>query len=617
MINFNWRQDGWRLAVLIVLAFMYLSPGGSLLLEGRRDQVLSDGSDPATAPYQYGLVIDHAKNNPVNLFYGAVPTDRLNPPEGTSLWIPWTEKFSVVLAGTVFQLEQLTTAYLWIILVLTAFSFYLMGRSLGWERTIALALAICWAFNAYTRARSKVHMGLAGLYHLPLVILGVHLAVNAKSKRGLALAALAFLIAAGANHYYLVITAFLLPFIVGFIFLYSETRQAPAKTFGRVAIAAVPACLLVGFSFLKPIPSSFIKEGTTTYATTGETKEGETHPFMSRFGAHPIDYFTGDLAIGTADLNPIRGAMSKHILENLGDSNPHERTNGIRWLLWLAFGAALFIAGRQPQALPWTIESRRRVWLFAGLFLFCFLLSLPPDFFGPEFGPSLWLHKLVSQFRVPSRAGVFAQFAMLMVVGEFLQAWLYGKSEEKKKKDIPRPLWPKVRKPLLLGGILPFLAVIELPPFLNPMPIAKVVDVREDLADGRPCGYGMYFPYISGTWALYEYYYFLQSMRGSNCKIINAISETTSDRNRRFMQTMPLHEKLIANVQANPGAWVQRLVQFAQCVPLDWLVFDPRVGDSFRDQVCAALGWKQTSRDTCQSPERNRVVSKPPEACWQ
>jgi hypothetical protein len=616
-MNFTWKKDGWRLGVLIILAFFYLSPGGGLLLEGRRDKVLSDGTDPAGLPYGYSIVRDLVRENPRHLFYGAIPTDRLNPPEGLPIWLAWNEKLTVAALGQFIPVEQLSTAFLVLIMSLSGICFYFMGRLFGWDRSLSFALAICWAFNAFTRARAKVHMGFAGTYHLPLVLIALHLAIRGQSWRSLAVSTLAFLVAATVPHYFLIITAFIAPLLLILVAIYPEARQSPKRVIGRLVIAALPAVVFVGYSYLKPLPSEVLKQGTVAYPRTGETKSGDAHPFMRQFGARPIDYFTGDIATGGNDLNPARALLNDSVLKNLDGSNAHERSNGIRWLVWLAFGAAIFVLVKQREAVPWSAEVQRRTWFFAGLFGFCFLLSLPPDIFGLPIGPSAWLHKLVSQVRVPSRAGIFAQFALLLVVGEFLQAWLFHREAKKSKREHVPVLWPKVRKFLLLSGTLPFLAIIELPPFLNPMPISPITPARAGLTDGQPCGYGLYFPYISGTYSLLEYYYFLQSMRGSHCKIINAAMETATNRNQWLMQTMPLHEKLYEDLNAKPGLWHARLVRFAQCVPLDWYVFDKKMDPEFIDKVCAALGWTKVAADSCRSPERDRPLQTLPETCWK
>ncbi len=612
----NLRRSDWgRVVFLIVLSFFYLSPGGLPLLKGRTDLVLSDGSDPATLPYSYSILIDHLKNSPRNLFYGAVPTDRLNPPEGFSIWFPWIEKLSVSLSEPFVALEQQSTFFVFVLFALSGISFYLMSRVRGWGQSLSLALSICWAFSAYTRARAKVHMALVGVYFLPLVILGLDLAVLRRSRRSLLAAALCLLLAAMSAHYYLIILAFLTPFFIGYAALRTNVRSEFKVVLPRVILAAAPAVFLVVWSYVKPIPASWIKPDTITHIKTGETQDGRSHPFLKRFASRPVDFFTGDLAIGPNDLNPLRGWLTSVVNANLGDGNQHERSNGIRWLIWLAFGAAIWALTQERLKSLWTDLERRQIWLFLIFTAFCFWLSLEPDVL-PIPGPSAWLAGLVSQFRVPSRAGVFMNFGILLVAGYFLHAWLEQPILKKGKKPTSdHQLWPRLRSKLALAGVLPLLAVAELPPFLNDMPLSRIVPQRADLADGQDCGYGLYYPYVSGTWGLLEYYYFLQSMRESRCKIINANSDTVSDRNRQLMRAMPLHEKYLELIRSNPAAAKLQLTHMARCLPMDWIVFDPRVSKSFMNEVCGELGFEITSGDTCRSKERARTPMAKPESC--
>lgn len=592
---------------MVVLSFLYLSPGGDLLLENRKDLVLSDGTDPATLPYAYSLILHERDTNPSHLLYGAVPATTLNAPDGFSIWVPWIEKAVVAIFGDLVPIEQLSTLFVFIIVALTGLAFYFMGRNFGWNEAIALALAICFAINAYTRARIKVHMALAGPFHLPLIFWALKLAIARTDKRSWLLAGFLLLVAMSVAHYYLVITAFLAPLILFWCWCQREFQMQTSKAIQRIALASLPALLFLGWSYLRPLPSELAKSETITYVKTGETSDGSLHPFLRQFASRPVDFFTGDIAMPKVhDLNPLRGALNDYVLENLGDGNSHERANGIRWLIWAAF---LWILIRwRKKNLMIDKESTKEVWAWLALMIFCFFLSLAPDFIGIPIGPSLWLSKLVSQFRVPSRAGIFFQFFLLCVVGMGLQAQLF---EARKKEVVPR--WQKWLK---RGWVLPLLAILELPPFLNDMPVAKVVPARADLADGQPCGLGLYFPYVSGTWGLLEYYYFLQSMRGSRCGIVNAATDTANDRNKRFMQTMPLHPKFLEALKNQPQPILARVEHLARCVPLDWMIFDSHLPAHIMDQICHDLGWKKTSQDTCRSPERSRPMLQMPESCW-
>lgn len=609
------RSHGWRLLALLVLAFVYLHPGGSLLLSARTDQVLSDGTDPTTLPYAYSIVIDHLQHRPSLLLFGAVPTERLNAPDGFAIWFPWLEKIVVAAFSPVVVLEQLSTLYVWLILTLTGMCFYALGTTLGWSRPLAFALALCWAFNAYTRARAGVHMALAGLYHLPLLVLGLHLVVNKRDRKSLGLAMLCFLGAATTAHYYLIITAFLTPFWM--IYLLSSREWAGARTalLSRAALALLPAVLLLSWSFLKPVPGDTLRPEATVRIPTGAAAPGEIHSFMHRFAARPVDFLTGEMAPGAHDLNPLRGALSRHVLRNIGDGAAHERANGIRWLVLAAFVWALWrVAAGSPRAvMPSAV--RRPILAFAGLAGFCFWLALSPSIFGADVGPSRWLYALVPQLRVPSRSGPFAHFGVLMAVGFFLQ-WRLFDPRPAISTDAAgaRPRASRFIRLLASAGVLPLLALGELPPLLNDMPVARIVPQRD--RGSEACGLGLYFPYVSGGWALTEYYSFLQSMRGSRCQIINAPAPISSPRDPLFMTYMPLSTEILQAIQSDQPELKAGLVRLARCVPLEWIVFDPRVPEHWARELCGQLGWQMPALDTCRSQERGRAMIRLPEACF-
>lgn len=605
-------KDFGRIFTLFILSFLYLSPGGTLLLEGRKDQVMSDGSDPATLPFSYSVIIDHAHNNMKNLFFGAVPTERLNPPEGFSIWVTWLEKAVVSFFSPVVTVEQLSTLFTWIQFFLGAVGFYCLALTMGWSRVVGFALAICWAFSAYTRARAKVHPALAGTYFLPFAFLGLNLALQKRSVKSLLMGASALLLTITAAHYYLIILVFLAPWILLYIYLKADWKTQWKTLAPNLFAVVFPAVCFLAWSYLKPLPADWVKSETITYLKTGDAAPGEMHPFMTRFAAHFVDYFTGEIAIGTKDINLLRSALSQSVVTSMGDGNTHERSNGIRWFLWVGFAAALWLAKKRRSF--YTDSEYKFVWFFAAFAAFTMWLSFEPHAFGLPTGPSAWLAKIMSQFRVPSRAGVFVHFGVLMIVGIFLNRWLELKPTKGKNSSAEIP-WPKLRKWISMGGVLPLLAILELPPFLNAMPISPVVPLRTDLADNKPCGFGLYYPYVSGTWGLLEYYYFLQSMRGSRCKIVNAATDTVSDRNKLFMQKMPLHPKYLELIRQQPEAAKGQLLHLAQCMPLDWIVFDKQIPSEFSRDVCSRLGFQMTSSDTCRFLGEERTPQRTAESC--
>lgn len=609
----------WIAALFLFLSLAYLAPGVGYLFSQRTDRVLSDGTDPATLPYTYAVILDHWHKSPINLFFGAVPTDKLNPPEGFALWIPWSEKFLIILGSYLFPVEQLSTFFLLVMFICSGLSFFLMAQTMGWHRGLATALSICWAFNAYSLARAKVHFGLVALYHLPLIIFALYLIKHRQDRKSLAWATGALLIASTTAHYNLIITAFLTPFFVWYIFAEASERQNWQRLSLRTVLAALPAVFLVAWCYIKPLPQAYVKENTIAMIKTGEAAPGQYHQFLDRFSTHFIDYFTGVIAVSTSDINPLRMLISDSVVKNMGEANTHERSNGVRWLIWLAVGAFTYLLFSQKRDEYFSSSVKTNAYFWLAWTGFCIWLSFTPEYFGFP-GPSAWLSKLVSQFRVPSRAGIFAQFGLLMLAGIFLQAWLFGENQSGNKKKAVGGLsgWqPKLRRYIRSSVLLVGLVIIELPPFMYELPTSPVVARRSDLADGQPCGSGLYYPYVSGTWGLAEYYYFLQSMRGSQCAIVNAVTDTISDRNRRLMQTMPLHPKYLEIINRDATPHVNNLVGLAHCVPFDWYVFDPKLPADFKAKVCSQLGWQMTSADTCRSGARVRPAQKTVEECWR
>ena len=232
-------------------------------------------------------------------------------------------------------------------------------------------------------------------------------------------AASLLLLACSVAHYYLITCAFLTPFFVGYVFFHPQFRLRKKLIVKRFILGTLPAILFLGFNFKFTLPSDARMAGSESYPKTGETANGEPHPFLWIFAAHPIDYLAGDISLQPTieDLNPLRARLGEYIHSIPEMGNWHERTNGIRWsiLILAAIGVGSLARGR------WS-ESKKLILFFLIFSGFAFWLSLDPDSPSKGVGPSLWLHRLVSQVRVPSRAGIFVHFSLLMIAGFFLQS---------------------------------------------------------------------------------------------------------------------------------------------------------------------------------------------------
>lgn len=604
----NKVREIFLLSVLFLcLGYLYLYPGLNPMLKASSSIAMSDGTDPITLPFLYQEVLKVAKSAPLELLYGAIPNRVFDAPEGSAMWMSWGERFLALFASLFVPPEQIGTFVVWILLLFNALFFYLLAQKLGWQKHLSVALSVCWAFNAFTHARAKVHFAMSGLYHLPLIFLGFVLLFNAirtphaRNKNTL-LAALCFLAASMTLHYFLILTAALTPFLVVFYFYPTQVRQNLKRALALLGVAALPSLLFLTWCLTHPLPKDFTQRQAQTLPQTGSYKnERGIHPFVEIFAAKPIDYFSGDLALGERDLNPLRAHITRSIRNNPEGSNLHERSNGIRWWLWLTAGFAIFVFLKKFHSRP--TEQRFYYICFILLGVAAFFLSLTPVYFGRAIGPAAWIHTIVPQFRVPNRAGIFVHFSVIMIAGFYLSGWL---------KEIR---WPKVKKALNFPLTLPLLAIVSFPPLLNPMPLSEIQPPYKSLTgkSSEGCETGMYFPYVSGTHALFEFYYFIQKLRDTECSMLN--SSDVTETNSILLKSIPLHPEVIKAVNQNKPEYNQQLKALIECIGLQWLVFDPRVDVNWSKSFCTSLNWKMTEEKVCQAQKPHSKLKNSVKNC--
>ncbi len=604
------------------------------MLSDSKTQVMSDGTDAATLPYQYSLVQHWLKTSPSFLLYGSIFNPFSDAPVGSTLWMSWIEKVVAVVAMPFVSLEQMSTFVALALMVLNGWCCYLLCRSFNWPKPLCVALAICWAFNPYVRARSKVHIALAAIYFLPLTFLALNLVKKCSDKKSLAWAAFAFFVAALAPQYYLIITAFVAPFLIWYVLLGAE-KSAWIQKLTRLGIASVPAVALVLWTFFKPVPSSVISPNLTLRPTTGQTSpDQELHPFLNTFGARLSDFVSGDVGIGPSDFNFIRGAINHSIYENKFDgSNPHERSNGIRWTLFaLVFIGLYFWFNKESRSQHFSDIANSYIVFFSIFTLTAIWMSLSPNTFGLEsLMPATWFFHLISQYRVPSRAGIFVHFGMLMLAGIFASHLIYKlKKSSQKKKDKSQAIAEssffeslfasdpssKWKRRLALPMALPIIVLLDFPPFMNAMPVAPISARYQKLIDSTDqdtCGAGLYFPYVSHTYALKEMYYFMQQLRGSKCDYLNKAKN--DEGNQNLLRRFALHPQVMQAIQQNNPNFQNGFIQFARCVPLEWVVFDAQVPQTWQADTCQKLGWQLDSQGVCRSSVKNIKILKTPEQC--
>jgi hypothetical protein len=597
---------------VVVLGYMYLSPGADSLMNSDHTQVLSDGTDPTSLPFHFSIVDNVASETPSHLIYGAIPNRQYNAPYGNALWVGWMRKVLAVVYSPFVLVEQRSVAIGWTLLVFNALSMFLLGRAMSWPRWMAAGAGIAWAFNAFTRARAKVHMGLAGLYHLPLIFLALIILQRSNKKKNVALAAVLFLIASMTAHYHVVLAIFLSPFFLGFYYLPKSVRDNWRPATIRLLIAVLPAVLLMGWSFARPAPVDFVKAGSNVMPVTGKTKEGQTHPFLAQFAAHPIDYVAGDTGLGVGDWNPARSAITESIYKDLQNSNPHERANSIRWFILILFGVAIW----------WLLDAEKRkrvveqglapnLLFFTGFAAFCLWVSL-----GSDYGLATLIFKILSQFRVSSRAGVGVHFALIVVSCLFLNFWLQqfdqkkAKSKKGKKAKMSAPKW--------LKGVpiaFPLIMVLEFPPYMNEMPMAQM---RPAVAGAPPneikdCGQGLQIPYATGFSQLLRYYGLAQKLRRTDCRIM--VGSRTQPLTNKLLSALAFHPQVYKRIQSDDQQYKNFIVSFLRCSEANWVYFDPEVPKSWQNSLCSQLGWKMHSDNFCKGDLGAPKAYKDPMDC--
>jgi hypothetical protein len=582
------------LVFFLVLTGLYLSPGTEALLEGRTDTVLSDDTDPSPLPYTYETLRRIFDHRPADFFFGAVVSDRGSPSGASALWIPWSEKWTVLAASFFIPYEQISTFFVYILLVANALAMYALCRYQAWSRNIALALAMAWAFNPYTLARAKVHMALAGTFHLPLIFLGLLLIVKGRDGRSLVFAALCFLAATTTAHYLIITAAFVSPFY--FLYLGIQRDRLPwARLIGRTLLATLPAVLFLLFCLKFPVPPhAQLSLEKTRPQSLLDVPEGTLHPFLTRFAVRPSDYLTGNVAFGELDLNPLRGQLNSWTLSHLGESFAHERAAGIRWLFLTIVGCLPYLFYRRSLT-----AAEGPILFFTGFAAFGFWLSLAPGALGIP-GPSEWLYGLIKNIRVPSRANILVQFSFLMMAGLVLN--------EIKLRRFAR--W------LLIPGLLPALVIIELPPLLQAMPMAPIRPRYESLArENGSCGIGLHFPVTNFDFFEVHHYHFIQRMRGSDCIILN--NDQTRAPELALLNRFPLVPDFLKalNDPLDGPKIAASLESLVRCIPLNWIAFDPATSPAWRESFCQRLNWKLNSELVCIGPSLDAPLTNQPSEC--
>ncbi|MEO6576344.1 MAG: hypothetical protein ABIP89_21000, partial [Polyangiaceae bacterium] len=430
----RWTPDVAAYLIIVALGYAYLFPASHDVFYPNPNRMIGDNTDLVGISWQYQVIVRTFLHDPSRLVFGAIFTEDTNAPLGAALWIPWDERILVLLLAPFTRDETLPTVVTWALMSLTGLAMYAFGRFLKWPRFVALGMGICFAYNNYTRSRASVHTGFTGLFGIALVFLalellsqreppvaasGADVEETRRRRRKTAIwAAVVLLLAMFSSHYYLVMLVVLAPFFLIYFVLRARSSNLPIwRSVGRLVVCSLPAVFFLGWNFLMPVAPKY-----RTASAAPEVRK-ENVEYLHAFGAHPIDYLGFDVKFGSKDWLKSRIEYTETIRAEIGGSNLHERSNGIRWSLL----AVLFVA-TVSQIWPNRVRpSEVRSSQLRGLLIFyaamCFLLSLSPQglkVYDTEIGPSLLVFKYFPNFRVPSRFGPFAEFGIIAVVGEFL-----------------------------------------------------------------------------------------------------------------------------------------------------------------------------------------------------
>lgn len=591
----------WILIAIIysIFSFLYIYPGGVALLQNKIDIVMSDGSDIVGSPYLASSIINLFKTIPSQLFFGAVNIPQLSAPDGYSLWWPGIDRIFIILSSFFIVPEQISSAIVLLSMIFNGVATYALGKILGINRFISFGMGFSWAFNAYVRARAKVHTGFVGIYHLPLIFLGLFLVFKRDDKKSLAVASFCIFIAALVPLYYVVTLAFLSPLFLYFSYLLADNKPTFLKSIKRLPLALLPAFVWLTFSVTHPIPSIY-KTNISAFPNTGEVPQGYNyHPYLDIFGSHPIDFFTGDIGIGFLDINPFRQYLNEYVYHHPEGSNPHERTNGVRWSLWF-LSAAAFISFRFKNKFIWNDDDKKIIKYFLLFGTFCFFLSMSPFKNFYELSPSYWLFKLVSQIRVPNRAGIGVHFSTVLISGIFLKNIISNIKSEKKIK------W--------INFLFPLILLLDFPPLYLKMPMSPVLPRYEELYKaGSECGYGMQFPYSSTQIESSQLDHFMQRMRGSACLIVNAAKPSDSD--KYLASSLGLTPSFIKELEIGDFRKLSKLKYFVNCVPLSWIVIHDAISVKSQEKICSLLGWTLKAQGVCRAENLNQPIQSAPNNC--
>ncbi|MBS2019068.1 MAG: hypothetical protein JST00_39740 [Deltaproteobacteria bacterium] len=586
-------------ALFVIAGFVWFQPATLFLLKRDATTAIGDGTDSITIPWQYRVIVDTFWSSPGRLAFPGIYSDQVTAPEGHALFVPYSERALVLFFAPLMRTDLMPTAVVWAYVVLSGVAMYACGRLLGWQRTIALAIALAWAICPFTRARAVVHNAMVGVFFAPMVIAGLRVVAGSPRKLGwsarmdLVVGSLLFLGAVTAAHYYLLMLVGFSPALIALYLSLLPRGAEKLRAVGRLFVAALPSLALLLWTRVMPMAPADARRVAEAPQNAAEVAK-EADKFLHWYAARAEHFVAGDVRFGDRDWNPWRRAVTRRILAHT--NNAHEQTNGIRWIV-LGSAGALALAMTQRRLRRKLTADERKLATYALLTGgAAFLLSFAPDglrYYDTEIGPSKYFAKVFPQFRVANRMGLLVHFGALLCTGVLVSALVRRRSS---------------RSRATLGGALLAVVALEYLP-LHPVVMTAIPRAWADLPpkDG-PCGTGMQVPYASWEADESRYYRAQTELRGTSCKLLHGGYLTRQDDLLRgsFSQSAYTPEDRA------------RSVAFARCAGLSWVQFGPETPEDFKRSYCADLGWAFVRPDACRAPvasiapARNALECLPP-----
>lgn len=571
-------------ALYVIAGYIWFHPASRELLAGNASVMVGDHTDSVTNVWQYQVVLDTLRNDPLHLFWGALFSDQTVFPAGQPVFIPYSERIIVLFLAPFMRVDLMPTAVAWSYSVLAGLSMFVCGRSFGWSRVLSFALGLAWAVNPYVRARAEVHIALEAIYFAPMAVTAVRVLAGSPPALGwskrteLVVSALLFLGASCTAHYYLMLLIGFAPMFALLYALLLPPATNAARATLRLAIAVAPSLLLVAttaFAILPAREAAIVASGAASVQDVSAINRRE----LANYGAEPIDFAGGDVRFGDRDLNPLKASVTRTIRKE-ARFNFHERTNGIRWIVLAGF-ASLVVVLLWPRLTKRLDRVERRLAIFAVLLAFIAFelsLGLSAERFGSvDRSPILYFTRLFPAFRIANRIAVFLHFAALLGTGVVLHL-------------VSKHVGHVRRREIVAGAFFVCVVVEYLP--LHPVMLAPVAIRRDTLApasDRSACGAGITVPYLTHGFEAEDYYLTTSELRGTSCKLIHSTySSKEDDLLRERLSTKTWDEAHLA-----------RIVGFARCTRASWAIFRLDAPDSFRRDFCSRMGWSFVTPDSC------------------